>query len=109
MPCGQSIQHLRELRDGGRCTGYPVAFIHDDTAPSVPIPVKVKIAHGLNRGKGDTPSNMDSSLSDRAGQVRVHIHLSPVFTLQKQVPCMGQPQRLFAYLTSQGNSNLGFP
>ena len=93
MPSRQRVQDLGELRHSGRRTSYPVTLVYDDRVPHIPILSEIELTHGLDSRKGDTPANLNRTLSDRPRQCLANILLCPVFALSEKIMRVRKPQR----------------
>ena len=66
-------------------------LVCDYAIPVVPVLCEVELAHGLNRGEGDSLTEIDFSFRDSTHEVFAHIELGSFLTLFNKVECVAEP------------------
>ena len=105
--CGQAVENLEIPRHLGRASADTVRFVHDDDIPVIPIPRKVEVAHGLNRGEGHARTKMNLALGDRAEHSFIHVPFGAFLALVQQVGGVAEPQGGIFPSLDESNSHLG--
>ncbi len=84
-------------------------LVSDNAIPVVPVLCQIELAHGLNRGEGDTLAEIDFALGDSTHERFAHVPLGSLLALPDKVERVAQPEGAPPQPCGKSYTHLRFP